>query len=143
MNIYALSSLLASYVFFILGIFIYQRDTRNQLNRLYMAACLLLGYLAFVEFGLRQSADAAAAHTWFKIGSVWPLGIAIYMHFILVFVKKKRVLQRKVTYLLLYVPALIFALLELTTNSITGEPVKEYWGWTYSIPVLSSSRKQY
>ena len=134
MNIYALSSLLASYVFFILGIFIYQRDTRNQLNRIYMAGCLLLGYLAFAEFGLRQSADIAAAYTWFRIGSVWPFSIAVYMHFILVFTKKKRILQKKVTYFLLYVPALIFALLELTTDSITGEPVKEYWGWTYSIP---------
>lgn len=133
MNIYALSSLLASYVFFVVGIFIYQKDAKNELNRIYMLTCALLGYLAFLEYYLRQAPDAEAAHLIFKVGSLWPFGIALYMHFVLIFTKK-RVLQRKVTYFLLYLSALIFAVLELTTNTLTGEPVKEYWGWTYSVP---------
>ncbi|KYK36056.1 MAG: PAS domain S-box protein [Theionarchaea archaeon] len=133
MNIYALSSLLASYVFFVVGIFIYQKDAKNELNRIYMLTCALLGYLAFLEYCLREAPDAEAAHFIFKVGSLWPFGIALYMHFVLIFTKK-RVLQRKLTYFLLYVPALIFAVLELTTNTLTGEPVKEYWGWTYSVP---------
>ncbi|MGD2250631.1 MAG: histidine kinase N-terminal 7TM domain-containing protein, partial [Candidatus Methanofastidiosia archaeon] len=134
MNIYALSSLLASYVFFILGIFIYQKDPKNELNRIYLVACVLLGYLALTEFGLRQAPDATSVYTWFKIGALWPFGIVIYVHFALVFTKKVRILQRKLTYFLLYVPAFIFAVLELTTTSITGVPREEYWGWTYSVP---------
>lgn len=133
MNIYALSSLLASYIILFLGVFIYLKDPKNQLNRLYMLACILLGYLAFVEFGLREAADAASAVLWFRIGFVWPFAISIYMHFVLVLTKSKA-LQRKVTYILLYVPALLFAVLELTTDTMTGAPRREYWGWTYSIP---------
>ena len=134
MNIYALSSLLSSYVIFILGVLIYQENPKNELNRIYMLACALLGYLAVLEFGMRQATDLSTVYMIFRIGSVWPFIIAIYMHFTLIFTKKTMLLQKKVTYFLIYGPALIFAVLELTTDSITGIPVKEYWGWTYGIP---------
>jgi PAS domain S-box-containing protein len=134
MNIYAFSSLAASYIFFILGVFIYQKDSKNELNRIYLAACVLLGYLALVECGLREAPDAAAVYTWFKIGALWPFAIVIYVHFSLVFTKKVKILKKKITYVLLYAPACIFSIIELTSTSITGEPRKEYWGWTYSVP---------
>ena len=134
MNIYAFSSLAASYIFFILGVFIYQKDSKNELNRIYLAACILLGYLALVEFGLREAPDASTVYTWFKIGALWPFAIVIYMHFALVFTKRAKILKKKITYVLLYAPAFIFSVIELTSTSITGEPRKEYWGWTYSAP---------
>jgi PAS domain S-box-containing protein len=134
MNIYALSSLLASYVFFALGTFIYQKDPKNQLNRIYVLACILLGYLAIVEFGLRNAADADAAHMWLKTGFLWPVAIAVYMHFAIIFTRREKIFRYKATYPLLYVPALIFALLELTTTTLTGGTRREYWGWTYSMP---------
>jgi len=134
MNIYALSSLVASYVFFVLGIFIYQKDSRNELNRIYMVICVLVGYTAAVEFGLRQAVDAATAHTWLKIGFLWPLILPLYMHFALIFTKNTRVFRNRVTYFVLYVPALIFAVLELTTDALTAGSKREYWGWTYNVP---------
>ena len=134
MNIYALSSLLSSYVVFILGVLIYRENPKNELNRIYMLACALLGYLAVLEFGMRQAADLSTVYMFLRMGFVWPFIVAIYTHFTLIFTKKTKLLQKKVTYILIYGPALIFAVLELTTDSLTGTPVKEYWGWNYGIP---------
>ena len=133
MNIYALSSLAASYVCFPLAILVYQNDPKNQLNRIFTLSCILLGCLAFTEFGLRQAADAATAYTWLKMGAFWPLVISVYLHFILVFAKSKA-LQNKVTYFLLYVPAFFFTILALPTPLVSEEPHVEYWGWMYTAP---------
>lgn len=137
MNVYALLSLLASYACFLLGILVYQKDPKNELNKIFILVCVIFGYLAFVEFGYRQADTISAAHTWFKIGSVWPFSIAAYLHFFLVFTKS-RVLHSKMTYFLLYGPAAIFSVIDLSTSLIMGVPRKEYWGWTYSIPENAS-----
>jgi PAS domain S-box-containing protein len=134
MNIYAFSSLLASYVCLILGIYVYQKNPKNQLNRISMLLCVSLGLSAFTEFGCRQAADFSSAYMWLKTSSIWPFSFALLLHFVLVFTKKSTVFQNKATYFILYIPALIFFWTDLTTTLISGEPRKEYWGWTYSVP---------
>ncbi|MGD2250139.1 MAG: histidine kinase dimerization/phosphoacceptor domain -containing protein [Candidatus Methanofastidiosia archaeon] len=133
MNIYAFSSLLASYVCFPLALLVYQNAPKNKLNKIFALSCTLLGCLAFTEFGLRQATNTAAAYTWIKLGAFWPLVISIYLHFILIFTNSKT-LQKKVTYFLLHAPALTFTVLALTTSLISGEPIKEYWGFMYTAP---------
>jgi PAS domain S-box-containing protein len=132
-NIYAFTSVVASYICFPLAILIYQKDPKNNLNRVFMLSCVLLGYLAITEFGLIQAADAEEAYTWLKIGFLWPFFMAVYMHFILIFTKSR--LQSRITYSLLYGPAAIFTVLGLFTDLVSGEqPVQEYWGWTWGVP---------
>ncbi len=132
MNIYAFSSLLASYVCFLLGILVYQKDPKNQLNRIFTLLCISLGYTAFVEFGCRQAADFAAASQWFKMGAFWPFVLAFLVHFILVFTEKSKALGKIL--FAVYAPAAIFSVWDLTTTLVSGIPQKEYWGWTYTIP---------
>ncbi len=134
MNIYAFTTLVASYICFPLAVLIYQKNPKNELNRVFTVSCLILGYLAIVEFGLTQAADAATAYTWLKVGSFWPFFMAVYMNFILIFIKNQ-ILQNKLTYLILYTPAAAFTMLGLFTDYVSGEmPAEKYWGWTYSTP---------
>ncbi|MBU7016684.1 MAG: PAS domain S-box protein [Theionarchaea archaeon] len=133
MNIYAFSSLLASYACFLLGITVYQKDRKNELNKIIVLLCIFLGYTSFVEFGNRQAANASDAFIWLKLGSFWPFVISFLLHFIILFTKRGDILQKKM-YFLIYAPAVIFSVLDLTTTFISGEPRKEYWGWTYSVP---------
>jgi PAS domain S-box-containing protein len=134
MNIYAFTTLLASYICFPLAILIYQKNPKNELNRVFTLSCLILGYLAFVEFGLTHAADVATAYTWLKISSFWPFFMAVYMNFILIFIKN-RALQSKLTYFILYTPAVAFSMLGLFTDYVSGAvPSEKYWGWTFSTP---------
>ncbi|KYK35972.1 MAG: hypothetical protein AYK19_01840 [Theionarchaea archaeon DG-70-1] len=103
------------------------------MNRIFTLSCILLGCLAFTEFGLRQAADAATAYMWLRLGAFWPFAISIFLHFILVFTKS-RALRSRITYFLLYIPAAVLTVLALTTSLVSGAPTREYWGWMWIVP---------
>ena len=134
MNVFALTSLLVSVVALFLGNFVFYRNPRNVLNRVFLLYCLSAAYLAFAEFGCRQADNFDTAYLWLKISALWPFAISLLLHFALVFTEKSKLLENKLTYFLVYAPALTFCLLDLTTNLITGGPIKVYWGWTYGVP---------
>jgi PAS domain S-box-containing protein len=96
--------------------------------------CILVGFLAFAEFQYRQTTDFQTAYLWLKISGLWPLVPAILLHISLIFTGKKDLLKNKLTYILIYVPALIIAFYAIDTNLLLEGIQKEYWGWTYVFP---------
>jgi len=63
---------------------------------------------------------------------------SLYFHFVLIFTKRDAWLNLKSTYVLLYLPPLIFLYLFLTTDLIYGQQlVKRSWGYT-SLPGASA-----
>ena len=137
MNAFALLSIISCLAVFLLGSFIFLRDTRKPLNRVFMLLCLSSALWSFTEFGYRQADNFDTAYFWLKLGALSFILAPVLVHFALVLTQEWKLLRNKLTYLLLYAPALAVILLSLTTNMIRGEPVKEYWGWTYAIPESS------
>ncbi len=133
MNVFALSSLLAAAMATFLGIFVLHRNPKKALNQVFFLFCLSAAYASFTEFGYRQTEDFATAYFWLRAGFLWTFLISLELHFVLLFVEKTRLLENKLTYFLLYGPAFAFSLLHLI-NLFGVEPVKVYWGWTYSQP---------
>jgi PAS domain S-box-containing protein len=134
MNYLALTFLLSSGLCFFLGSFVFSQDTKNPLNRLFMLLSISASYLAFMEFGSLQAQVPNTASLCLRLGSFWPISIAILFHFVLVLTDKPNLLKSKATYALIYGPALAFSILGLVTDLITGQPTKQYWGWTYTMP---------
>lgn len=134
MNAFALLSLFSSGLIFILGSFIFFRDTRKPLNRIFMLLCTSLAFWAFTEFGYRQADSVDTARIWLDAGHLGYFVAPVTLHFVLVFTGESRLFQNRLTYFFLYLPAIVFALLGLTTDMLGGTPVKEYWGWTSLIP---------
>jgi PAS domain S-box-containing protein len=99
-----------------------------------MLVLLVNEYWAFSEFMIRQAVDVETAALWNKILFLWPFMVPLMLHFSLVFVESD-LAKKKVTYALLYVPALIFSAIDSTTNWISLIPVKQPWGYsqTYAI----------
>ncbi len=137
MNAFALLSMLSCVIVFLLGSFIFLRDTRKPLSRIFMLLCLSLALWSFAEFGYRQADNLETAYFWLKLSDLSFIVSPVLLHFVLVFTREWRLLRSKLTYLLLYAPALVVILVSLTTDMIGGEPVKEYWGWTCAIPESS------
>ena len=131
MSLFAWLSLLSAVVIILLGNFVYYRDPKHPLNKIFMVFCISSAYWSFTEFGYRQAGDYATARLWFKLGSFWPFGIAILLHFVLVFTGQWRRFGPRLAGVLLYGPALVFSMVDLTTDLISGEPIRMYWGWTY------------
>jgi PAS domain S-box-containing protein len=133
MNIYSIISLLASVICIFLGNFIYYKNPKNQLNKLIAILCIFVGFLAFTEFGYRQAENISTAYFWLKLSTLWPFVPALLLHISLIFTEKHDFLKSKMIYLV-YLPAIILSGLGLTTDLIINGAVREYWGWTYTVP---------
>ena len=104
-----------------------------------MMLCTSAAYVVFTEFEYHNAFNSEIAHFWLKLSVFWPFVLSFILHFVLVFTEQTRLLKRKLTYLIIYLPGVIFFLLDMNTHLLTGEPIKAYWGWTSAIPRNSIS----
>jgi PAS domain S-box-containing protein len=58
------------------------------------------------------------------------------VHFVLAFTDSE-LLKRKITYVLLYLPAPIFSIIDFSTDLISATPTKYLWGYSYTAPAGS------
>lgn len=135
MTIFALTSLIAAIICFFLGNFIYYKNPKNSLNRLVAVISLLIGLLAFIEFGYRQAESLQTAIIWIKLSSLWTLVPALLLNIFLVFTGKTELLKHRYTYILIYAPALVLAVLGFII--FPEKAIYSYWGWTYSFDPVS------
>ncbi len=131
---YAIISLIAAITSFFIGNFIYFRNPKNSLNRTIAIFSTLIAFMALCEFAYRLAETSSSAFIWLKLSALWPLIPAVIINIALVFTRRSHILKLKISYLIIYGPALLFVILGLGTNLFIGPPVHEYWGWIYSIP---------
>ena len=108
MNVFALIFLITSWICFFLGSSVFFQDTRNTLNRLFMLLSVVASYLTFMEFGNLQAQNPNIALMALKLSGLWPIGVALLFHFVLVATENSKLLRNKLPYLLIYGPALAF-----------------------------------
>jgi PAS domain S-box-containing protein len=133
MNIFALSSLATSAMAALLGIFVLSRNPRKGLNITFCLYCLAGSWASFAEFGYRQAESFTTALFWLRLSALALLSSSFEVHFLLYLTGKTRLLRSKLTCLLLYVPGIVFFVSDLA--GLTGtQPVRAYWGWTYTSP---------
>jgi PAS domain S-box-containing protein len=101
-----------------------------------MLVLVLNSYWAFGEFMLRQASNINDAYFWSKMLFLWPFFVSLLLHFVLVF-SQNSLLKKKSTYIVLYLPALGFSIIDLATNWVSDVPIKEYWGYAISFPLNS------
>ena len=74
-----------------------------------------------------------AANFWNKAGFLWPFFVVLVLHFSLVYTESGW-LKHKLTYVALYLPAVVFAVTDLTTELINGPVTMEWWGYEDTSP---------
>lgn len=128
MNLYAWLSLCSSLTSVVLGIIVFSLNRKKLLNKLFLLTALAGFYWAFTEFMMWQASSVEAANFWSKMGFLWPFFAVLVLHFSLVYVESNW-LKKKTAYLFLYLPAVFFALTDLTTELINGPVTMKYWGY--------------
>ena len=118
MNPYAFISLLSSIVALFLGNFIYYKNPNNRLNKLIAILCFLVAYLAFIEFGLRQSETISTAYIWLKATFLWPFLMPLLLIIILEVTKKLNLLKNQIFIILLFIPSNLYLIKYTTYQSI-------------------------
>jgi PAS domain S-box-containing protein len=126
---FALFSLANAAAAHILAGFVLHLGPRRKTNRIFAGFCLLISWWSFAEFMFRLAADPASARFWGKAISLWPLVPAVLFHFFLELTSRMP-RRRMLALILIYVPALTFAGIDLCTNLINLPPVHKYWGYT-------------
>lgn len=132
--IYAVISLLTSILCIFLANFIYYKNPKNRLNQLTALMSLMLAYLLFVEFGYRSASTLYMANLWFKLGFIWPIVATLVFHVTLIITGNSKLTDNKKFLFLIYMPAIVLAIIGLSTNWIYNGMILAYWGWTYSLP---------
>ena len=133
MNFFVLFSLLISVVCLALGIAVYLLDKKATLNKLFMAILIFNAYWAFSNFMMYQADSAQTAYFWVKTMVIWPFFSALMLHFTLVFTESS-LLNNKKIFGLMYLPASVFAVIDLTTDWISALPIKQPWGYEFAVP---------
>ncbi len=136
MENYALLSMCACGICIGLGLGVYFLNRKATINRLFALVMLANAYWALGEFMLVRAPNVETAWFWNKFLFLWPLIISVALHFTLVFTENS-ILKKKTAYLLIYLPALFFSLVDLTTNWISQAPVLMPWGYVASYPAYS------
>ena len=129
-SIYAVFAIAATLICTFLALFVYFTNRKGALNRVFIFAIAFGAYTAFTTFMVIQAENPQTAYFWNKTGFLWPFYLASILHFALVFTKNR--LTHKCRFLLLYGPALLFSLLELTTDQISGLPQNTVYGYIFS-----------
>jgi PAS domain S-box-containing protein len=94
-----------------------------------MLTMLANAYWAFCQFMLQQSTALVDGTFWVKTLSFWPLLAALMLHFALAFTESD-LLKNEFVYLIMYLPAAAFSIIDLTTNWVSLMPALKYWGYT-------------
>ncbi|MFP4013756.1 MAG: PAS domain S-box protein [Chitinispirillaceae bacterium] len=129
-SFYTFLSLISTFVCLHLSAYVYFRDKRSRQNKLFSLLCLSLAYLCFIEFMFRQSETPERALFWLRLQTVWTFSLAFLVHFVLVYTKVLSSNVRRIL-ALVYLPALIFSVLNTLFYSISVKTTNA--GWSYDI----------
>ena len=132
MNFWAMLSLIPGVSHFFLGIYVLHRDRRELQNLVFAAFAFSLAIWCILEAGHRFTNNPNLAHLYIRVSGVgWCYMTSFWVHFLLIFARRKKYLKSKFTYIILYGPSSAILSLFLTTDLIyKQEPVRMYFGYT-------------
>jgi len=82
----------------------------------------------------RQAQTFSVAYYWVRVFSfAWPLSTPVFLHFALLYTQELNILKRKITYVILYLPAVLTSIAD-NIDPFTAGPVKAPWGFRIGEP---------
>jgi PAS domain S-box-containing protein len=132
-NIFAILSLVASFAYLFLGIYIFLRNPKSQANRLFALMGLSIFFWGLGEGMERAAINSETAYFW--VVYVIGLGSALYfpllIHFWLVFSDKIEKFKEKIPVFVIYIPLLIFTFIRFIYPEVLLVGLKyNYWGYS-------------
>lgn len=132
--------LLSAVITYTLGIYVFAQKPSSSIHRLFLVMTLAATCWAFGEFFFWQATTYDAALFWLKISSFWTLVVALTVHFVITYTDAipSRGWHRYVILGCgLYLPAVLFSVIEITTDWIYVIATDPVYGYVY-LPVLTN-----
>lgn len=123
-----------------LGIFVYAKNTKSQVNRLFLLVMVTGSYWAVGEFLIWNINSYDNVWFWLKASSLWTIVISLCVHFILTFAGHPLSKPDKIWILgtILYVPSIFFSLVNIFSTYIFDVGYNPYSAYYYYTPVFNN-----
>lgn len=131
MNPYALFSLFASLLCLLIAFLVYFYDKKSVSNKLFVCILIWSFFWSLIEFFKYSASTPLEAALLSKALVLWPFYSTFLLHFALVYTESD-FLKKRFAYILIYVPAAVFAAVDLTTTWITTAPIEMRNGYQFS-----------
>ncbi|MCD6477409.1 MAG: HAMP domain-containing protein [Candidatus Aenigmarchaeota archaeon] len=128
MNLYDILPLIAFFSNLIVGYFVFYRDTRNKINISYAFLAFSVAIWSLGDFLVHASKTSQTAIFWDKLSTAGALIFPFFLLLFFLFFTKTKSISRKKIYLL-FLPTLIFELIAIFTNGITGGVRYTFFGF--------------
>jgi PAS domain S-box-containing protein len=133
MNYFAFLSFVSAVILFSLGIYVFSRNQKSSLHRIFLMLTLVASWWAFTEFMLRYPLPYPEAFLWMRLSAFWVFVPALSLNFIWIFTRRPGQKPALWVYPFIYGPAVMFCFLELATDLINQKPVLNAWGYSFGI----------
>ncbi len=131
MNLVSLITFLSAIIYILLGIYGLRLRPRTRLNWIFVCLCLACAIWAFCIAFMFPAANQHTAWIWFRLSAPgWCLGPALVLHFSLVLTEKREAHRPLLPIVLLYIPALFFMIMGMTTGLTASTLIYEDFGWS-------------
>jgi len=134
MNLFIILPIISLIINLTLAVYLLYQNWKNSLNRI--LALIFLGFACWClgEVGMRIASSVEKARFWQNFsGFGWLFIGSLLLHFMLVYSKKKKILDNRLIYVILYTPPAILFYFVWRTNLIFQEIGKFSLGY-YDIP---------
>ena len=131
MNIFSLILTVLSVIYIVLGVSVFRLDRRARLNILFLALNITLVIWSFGAALYISARTAQECSFWYRISSAGNyLFIGLALHFFLFFTKQENFLNRWWKHLLLYLPSIVFSVMEIGFDFYSQSYIRGKNGWT-------------
>gem|GEM_PF-1180806 len=116
----------------VLSTIILSVDSRNRVNRLYSLFTIFVAYWSVFKILQITASSESLAGVFYKFSSFgWTLLPAIYLNFVLEFIKSENRLLRRYIMPIFYLIGISFALITINTDLMLQGMVSERWGYSH------------
>jgi PAS domain S-box-containing protein len=133
MNSFAFLSFISSVILFSLGIYVFSQNQKSSLHRIFLLLTLTTSWWAFTEFMLRYPLSYSEATFWMRMSAFWVFVPALSLTFFWIFTQPAGQKKSFWIYPFIYLPALMFCIIEISTDLINQKPVLRDWGYSFGI----------
>jgi hypothetical protein len=113
-----------------MGIYALRFSPKSLLNRMFFILCILFAFWSIdnIQFNLIKVKEFMLLHHK-GLAFAWCFFPGVTLHFFLILTKKNRLLQKWWTYLMLYLPGLVFIVMEITGLLMHKDFIPYQYGW--------------
>ena len=131
MHLLSLLAFLVTGFHLALGVYLLKSNPRAALNRIFFLICVSLAFWSFGFSFLQGAPTKEEAWFWFKVSSPgWTLTPSLLLHFLILLVRKEKLLDRRGAYVALYAPAFYFFGRALFGEMGVVDFVETPFGWS-------------